>query len=76
MKGSTKSRKIAFRQLFGYILGNRDGIDNWHLIPAPLRRSLGRQLAPVRSSSGEKKSRGPHQPALQAPGTQLASAGR
>lgn len=37
---------------FGYILGKRDGIDNWHSIPAALRRSLGRKLAPVRAGSG------------------------
>lgn len=41
-----------FHQLFGYILGNRDGIDNWHVIPSGLRRSVGRQLAPVRAGSG------------------------
>ena len=43
---------MEFNALFGYILGNRDGIDNWHNIPSPLRRSLGRRLAPVRSGSG------------------------
>jgi hypothetical protein len=26
-------RPLEFKALFGYILGNRDGIDNWHLIP-------------------------------------------
>jgi hypothetical protein len=41
-----------FHALFGYILGNRDGIDNWHNVPSALRRSLGRRLAPVRSGSG------------------------
>jgi hypothetical protein len=46
------TRPLEFNALFGYILGNRDGIDNWHLIPASLRRSLGRKLAPVRSGSG------------------------
>jgi len=45
-------RPIEFNALFGYILGNRDGIDNWHSIPSALRRSLGRRLAPVRSGSG------------------------
>jgi hypothetical protein len=45
-------RPMEFNALFGYILGNRDGIDNWHNIPSPLRRSLGRRLAPVRSGSG------------------------
>ena len=47
-----ESRAEPFRVLFGYILGNRDGIDNWHQIPAGLRRSVGRQIAPVRSGSG------------------------
>lgn len=45
-------RPFEFNALFGYILGNRDGIDNWHSIPAALRRSLGRKLAPVRAGSG------------------------
>jgi len=31
---------------------NREGIDNRHAIPARLRRSLGRKIAPVRSGSG------------------------
>jgi hypothetical protein len=47
-----QTRPPEFNALFGYILGNRDGIDNWHAIPPRLRRSLGRQLAPVRSGSG------------------------
>ena len=47
-----QSRPEPFAALFGYILGNRDGIDNWHLIPGPLRRSIGRRIAPVRSGSG------------------------
>jgi Uncharacterised protein family (UPF0236) len=46
------TRPLEFSALFGYILGNREGIDNWHNIPSPLRRSLGRRLAPVRSGSG------------------------
>lgn len=41
-----------FNALFGYILGNRDGIDNWRCIPLTLRRSIGRKLAPVRAGSG------------------------
>lgn len=45
-------RPLEFNSLFGYLLGNRDGIDNWHSIPPPLRRSLGRKLAPVRAGSG------------------------
>jgi hypothetical protein len=47
-----QTRPLEFNALFGYILGNRDGIDNWHLIPAALRRSIGRKLAPVRAGSG------------------------
>jgi hypothetical protein len=47
-----QTRPLEFNALFGYILGNRDGIDNWHLIPAALRRSVGRKLAPVRAGSG------------------------
>lgn len=47
-----EARPREFTQLFGYILGNREGIDNWHAIPARLRRSIGRKLAPVRSGSG------------------------
>ena len=47
-----QTRPLEFNALFGYILGNRDGIDNWHLIPALLRRSFGRKLAPIRSGSG------------------------
>lgn len=47
-----ESRPEQFRTLFGYILGNREGIDHWHQIPARFRRSIGRRLAPVRSGSG------------------------
>ena len=47
-----QTRPLEFNALFGYILGNRDGIDNWHNVPSALRRSLGRRLAPVRSGSG------------------------
>ena len=47
-----QTRPLEFNALFGYILGNRDGIDNWHYIPSALRRSLGRRLAPVRNGSG------------------------
>ena len=47
-----QTRPLEFNALFGYILGNRDGIDNWHEIAPGLRRSLGRRLAPVRSGSG------------------------
>lgn len=47
-----QTRPEQFRTLFGYLLGNREGIDNWHLIPSRLRRSIGRKLAPVRGGSG------------------------
>ena len=47
-----QSRPEQFHTLFGYVLGNRDGIDNWRLIPATLRRSIGRKIAPVRAGSG------------------------
>lgn len=47
-----QSRGEAFHTLFGYILGNREGIDNWRLVPSKLRRSIGRKIAPVRSGSG------------------------
>jgi len=47
-----EARAEQFRILFGYLLGNREGVDNWHHIPSRLRRSIGRQIAPVRSGSG------------------------
>jgi hypothetical protein len=47
-----ENRSEQFHTLFGYVLGNRDGIDNWRLIPAKLRRSIGRKIAPVRAGSG------------------------
>jgi len=70
-----RTRRLEFNVLFGYILGNRDGIDNWHLIPSSLRRSLGRKLAPVRSGRGviEKEHRSAHRSPLQAPGPLLDS---
>jgi len=40
------------RALFGYLLGNRDGIDNWQQIPAGLRRTVGRRPARVKAGSG------------------------
>jgi hypothetical protein len=46
-------RPLEFNAPFGYILGNRDGIDNWRLIPASLRRSLG--LIPLIGSTGGAK---------------------
>lgn len=45
-------RPEAFRALFGYLLGNREGIDAWKQIPAGLRRSTGRRAAAVKSGSG------------------------
>jgi hypothetical protein len=47
-----QTRPLEFNSLFGYLLGNRDGIDYWHQIPLRFRRSLGRKLAPVRAGSG------------------------
>lgn len=47
-----QSRPMEFNALFGYLLGNREGIDNWRNIPLRLRRSLGRKIAPVRAGSG------------------------
>jgi len=45
-------RPKEFRDLFGCLLGNRDGIDNWKELPARLRRSAGRSAAPVKCGSG------------------------
>lgn len=45
-------RPQAFRQLFGYLLGNRQGIDAWREIPRALRRSVGRRSAPVKHGTG------------------------
>jgi hypothetical protein len=42
----------AFQELFGYVLGNREGIDDFKELPARLRRSHGRREAPVRAGSG------------------------
>jgi len=47
-----KQRPNEFRDLFGYILGNRDGIDAFKEIPKALRQSKGRQEAAVRCGSG------------------------
>jgi Uncharacterised protein family (UPF0236) len=47
-----ESRPEPFCTLFGYLLGNREGIDNWRLVPSKLRRSIGRKIAPVRRGSG------------------------
>jgi hypothetical protein len=45
-------RSKEFGELFGYVLGNREGIDAWQRIPASLRRSAGRTPAAVKSGSG------------------------
>jgi hypothetical protein len=45
-------RPKLFRELFGCLLGNREGIDNGKALPAALRRSVGRALAPVKCGSG------------------------
>jgi hypothetical protein len=45
-------RPQAFRELFGYLLGNRKGIDAWLQIPARLRPGRGRAAAPVKCGSG------------------------
>lgn len=45
-------RPKEFHQLFGYILGNREGIDAWKQLPANLRRTVGRHAAPVKCGSG------------------------
>jgi hypothetical protein len=50
--GLQHRRPQQFRDLFGYILGNRDGIDNYRQIPQCLRRSQGRTVAAVRPGSG------------------------
>lgn len=47
-----KQKPEEFRELFGYVLGNREGIDSFHQIPAHLRRSRGREEAAVRAGSG------------------------
>lgn len=45
-------RPEAFRALFGYLLGNREGIENWKRLPAAWRRGQGRQPARIKSGSG------------------------
>jgi hypothetical protein len=45
-------RPEAFRVLFGYLLGNREGIENWKRLPAAWRHGKGRQPARVKSGSG------------------------
>jgi hypothetical protein len=45
-------RPEAFRALFGYLLGNREGIENWKRLPAEWRRSMAGAAARVKSGSG------------------------
>jgi hypothetical protein len=47
-----RRRPKEFGELFGYVLGNREGIDAWQRIPAALRRSAGRSAAAVKCGSG------------------------
>jgi len=47
-----QQRPKEFRDLFGYLLGNREGIDNWKSLPAGLRRSVRRRPAVIKSGSG------------------------
>ena len=45
-------RPKEFHTLFGYLLGNREGIDAWRQIPARLRTGPGRRPPPVKAGSG------------------------
>lgn len=45
-------RPKEFHQLFGYILGNREGIDAWKTLPALLRRSAGARPPAIKWGSG------------------------
>jgi hypothetical protein len=47
-----QARPKEFRELFGYVLGNREGIDAWKQIPTRLRRSAGRTAPTVKCGSG------------------------
>lgn len=42
----------SFRESFGYVLGNREGIDSLHLIPKKLRTAHGRQEPVVKVGTG------------------------
>jgi len=46
------SRPKEFRELFGYVLGNREGIDAWNSIPVGWRTSSGRTAPLVKCGSG------------------------
>ncbi|OPZ76647.1 MAG: hypothetical protein BWY79_01519 [Actinobacteria bacterium ADurb.Bin444] len=50
--GMQQRRPEKFRELFGFLLGNRDGIDHYREIPVRFRRSLRLEPAAVRSGSG------------------------
>jgi hypothetical protein len=45
-------RPREFHALFGYLLGNREGIDAWHHLPAALRHGHGRTPAQLKTGSG------------------------
>lgn len=47
-----RQRPKEFHALFGYLLGNREGIDAWRQIPAWLRRGRGRTPPTVKPGSG------------------------
>jgi len=47
-----KQRPKEFHDLFGYLLGNRDGLDAWHQIPPALRRGPRRTPPTVKGGSG------------------------
>jgi hypothetical protein len=47
-----RQRPKEFHALFGYVLGNREGIDTWQRVPPTLRRSAGRSIAAVKCGSG------------------------
>lgn len=47
-----QQRPKEFRTLFGYLLGNRDGIDAWRQLPRALRHGRGRIPATVKCGSG------------------------
>ena len=45
-------RPKEFRQLFGYVLGNRDGLDAWNQVPPALRCGVARAAPAVKCGSG------------------------
>ncbi len=71
-----ESRPEQFHTLFGYILGNREGIDNWHQIPAALP-ALDRSPSGSRAQrqrSDRKEHRSDDWSPLQTPGPKLDAA--